>query len=102
MVVPERSAAGCLDADFQRMNFLPSLLNPPPPAPTLADRIGGRRAPNTNGLNGSDNKRQKREGNPPPPPKGATLDPRAARVPSSYADLDGTPGGAPDVVELPY
>ncbi|GAA5928036.1 uncharacterized protein JCM15063_006064 [Sporobolomyces koalae] len=90
-------------ADFQRMNFLPSLIKPIAPLqppPPLADRIGGRHH-RSNGSSTPD-KRQKRDGPPPPPPKGASLDPRAARVPSSYADLDGAPGGGPDVVALPY
>ncbi|GAA5934356.1 hypothetical protein JCM1841_003345 [Sporobolomyces salmonicolor] len=92
--------------DFQRMNFLPSVLAPPPPpaftgmlgaAPVLADRIGGRTEGRRN-----DHKRQRRDGPPPPPPQGQALDPRAGRGASSYADLDGAPGAGVDVIALPY
>ncbi|GAA5956755.1 hypothetical protein JCM3765_005728 [Sporobolomyces pararoseus] len=86
-------------AEFQTTNSLPSLA-PPPSALPLADRIGGRRR--NGSISDGNHKRQKRDGPPPPPPKGAVLDPRAARQPTAYADLDGQPGGAPDVVELPY
>ncbi|GAA5915468.1 uncharacterized protein JCM6883_004822 [Sporobolomyces salmoneus] len=91
-------------SEFQTTNSLPSLL-PSSATPSLADRIGGRRrngSISSSTAEAGNHKRQKRDGPPPPPPKGAVLDPRASRGQSSYADLDGTPGGAPDVVELPY
>ncbi|BGP15015.1 hypothetical protein JCM10213_002840 [Rhodosporidiobolus nylandii] len=94
-------------AQFQRENYLPSILNPPPPPPRfhhnmdrpLADRIGPKRPRIEPRRNFDDDDAPK--GPPPPPPAGQKLDPRASRGASSYADLDG-PAGGDDVVALPY
>ncbi|GAA6037883.1 hypothetical protein JCM8097_005085 [Rhodosporidiobolus ruineniae] len=91
-------------AQFQRENYLPSILAPPPPAPprhastrpggSLADRIGKRPRFEPRDENAP-------KGPPPPPPAGAKLDPRASRGATAYADLDGPAGGGDDIV-LPY
>lgn len=71
-------------AQFQRENYLPSILAPPPPprrSGGLADRIGPKRPRiEPRELDGP-------RGPPPPPPAGQKMDPRAGRGASSYADL---------------
>ncbi|GAA6004990.1 hypothetical protein JCM10207_008471 [Rhodosporidiobolus poonsookiae] len=89
-------------APFQRENYLPSILAPPPPPPRfnhdrpLADRIGPKRPR----IEPRRDDAPALTGPPLPPPQGKSLDPRASRGASSYADLDGAPGG--DAEDLPY
>ncbi|GAA5854526.1 hypothetical protein JCM8547_004875 [Rhodosporidiobolus lusitaniae] len=94
-------------ANFQRENYLPSILAPPPPprpifrppplnfgSPSLADRLGKRPR--------IEPRVDVPAGPPPPPPPGAKIDPRAQRGNlNSYADLDGPAGGGDEIV-LPY
>lgn len=83
-------------AMFQCENYLPSILNPPPPPPPphapLPPRRHDRGPPLSDRLGPPPEKRRRREpagerGPPAPPPKGASLDPRAQRGATAYADL---------------